>query len=322
MKKQNLFIFGFILFIFGCNVENINNDQINGEKFILKQTENSVTVVSLRKFKTADFIISENIDSSLIDTKEHKISIKNKEIITKITVKNSKKFIEKDEVIFIVNKNGDYKISLKENWFLTKFFEKSLFKIYIFIGNFGLAIIFFTLLIKLILLPLNLKQDKSMRDMKKIQPDVEKLKEKYKENPQELNKKTMELYKKYNVNPFGGCFPAIAQLPILWTLFRVLRTDSINSIVPQNASFLIWDLASTDKLFILPILNGLVAFIQQRIMSGDSSMQSDQMKMMAYFMPVMILFISLQMPSGLQLYWLTSSLISLIQQYYIMKKRG
>lgn len=321
MKKQNLIILSLILFLFGCNIEQNNESPIT-EKFIIKQTENSVEVVSLKKFKTADFIINTNIDINLIDGKDNKIDIKTKENQTNVSIKNTKKYIEVNETIFTINKNGDYSLALKDSWILTKIFEKAIFIIYNFIGNFGVAIILFTLLIKLVLLPLNLKQDKSMRDMKNIQPEIDKLREKHKDNPQELNKNTMELYKKYNVNPFGGCLPAIVQLPILWTLFRVLRTDSINAIIPQDSSFLIWNLASSDPLFILPVLNGIVAFIQQKIMSGNSTMQNDQMKMMTYFMPVMILVISLQMPSGLQLYWLTSSLISLIQQYYIMRKRS
>ena len=101
-------------------------------------------------------------------------------------------------------------------------------------GNFGLAIIGVTILMKIILLPLTLKQDKSMKSMKKLQPELDKLKEKYKGDPKMLNQKTMELYQQHKVNPAGGCLPLLVQLPILWALFGVLR----GGIVPQDSTFL------------------------------------------------------------------------------------
>jgi len=196
--------------------------------------------------------------------------------------------------------------------------EKILVLLYSFLGNYGLAIIGITILIKLVLFPLTLKQDKSMREMKKIQPEVEKLKAKLKDDPQELNKATMELYKVHKVNPMGGCLPVIVQMPILWSLFKVLRSTGETSVIPLDATFFIWKLTEMDPLYILPILNGVVAFLQQKIMSKGTT-QNKQAEMMMYFMPVMILMISFKMPTGLQLYWLTSSLFSLIQQFYITK---
>ena len=103
-----------------------------------------------------------------------------------------------------------------------------------YVGNFGVSIIIVTILIKIALLPLTLKQDKSMKEMKKIQPELEKLKEKYANDKQMLNIKTMELYKEHKVNPLGGCLPLLLQLPILFALFGVLR----NGIIPKDSSFL------------------------------------------------------------------------------------
>ena len=116
--------------------------------------------------------------------------------------------------------------------FLYGIFEKILVAIYGMTGSFGLSIILLTILIKIVLLPFTLKQDKSMKEMKKLQPKIDELKDKYKNDPQLLNQKTMELYKEHKVNPAGGCLPLIIQLPILWALFGVLRKEGV---VPDEA---------------------------------------------------------------------------------------
>ena len=183
-----------------------------------------------------------------------------------------------------------------------------------YVGNFGVSIIVVTILIKIALLPLTLKQDKSMKEMKKIQPELEKLKEKYANDKQMLNIKTMELYKEHKVNPLGGCLPLLIQLPILIALFGVLR----NGIIPQDSSFLWLKLSDKDPYYILPILNGAVSFFQQKLMGSADS--NPQMKNMMYVFPIMMIMFSLKMPSGLQLYWLTSSILAVVQQYFIMKK--
>lgn len=198
--------------------------------------------------------------------------------------------------------------------FLYKLFEQILIILHGITGNFGLAIIGLTLLIKVLLLPLTLKQDKSMKKMKELQPILEDYKIKYGHDKNLLNQKTMELYKEKNVNPAGGCLPLLIQLPILWALFGVLRAE--RGIVPSEA-FLWLNLVQPDPLFILPILNGVVSFVQQKLTGTDNN---PQMKQMLYIFPLMMVFISYKMPAGLQIYWLTSSLAGVIQQYFIMKK--
>ena len=183
-----------------------------------------------------------------------------------------------------------------------------------YVGNFGVSIIIVTILIKIMLLPLTLKQDKSMKEMKKLQPEIEKIKEKYANDKQMLNIKTMELYKEHKVNPLGGCLPLLLQLPILFALFGVLR----NGIIPKDSSFLWLKLSVPDQFYILPVLNGAVSFLQQKLMGSADS--NPQMKNMMYVFPIMMIMFSLKMPSGLQLYWLTSSILAVIQQYFIMKK--
>ena len=183
-----------------------------------------------------------------------------------------------------------------------------------YVGNFGVSIIIVTILIKIALLPLTLKQDKSMKEMKKIQPELEKLKEKYANDKQMLNIKTMELYKEHKVNPLGGCLPLLLQLPILFALFGVLR----NGIIPKDSSFLWLKLSVPDPFYVLPVLNGAVSFFQQKLMGSADS--NPQMKNMMYIFPIMMIMFSVKMPSGLQLYWLTSSILAVVQQYFIMKK--
>ena len=183
-----------------------------------------------------------------------------------------------------------------------------------YVGNFGVSIIIVTILIKIMLLPLTLKQDKSMKEMKKLQPELEKIKGKYANDKQMLNIKTMELYKEHKVNPLGGCLPLLLQLPILFALFGVLR----NGIIPKDSSFLWLKLSVPDPFYVLPVLNGAVSFFQQKLMGSADS--NPQMKNMMYIFPIMMIMFSLKMPSGLQLYWLTSSILAVVQQYFIMKK--
>ena len=182
-----------------------------------------------------------------------------------------------------------------------------------YVGNFGISIIIVTILIKIALLPLTLKQDKSMKEMKKLQPKIEKIKKDYAHDKQMLNIKTMELYKEHKVNPLGGCLPLLIQFPILIALFGVLR----NGIIPQDSSFLWLKLSDKDPYYILPVLNGAVSFFQQKLMGTSDN---PQMKNMMYVFPIMMIYISYRMPSGLQLFWLTSSILAVVQQYFIMKK--
>ena len=197
--------------------------------------------------------------------------------------------------------------------FLYAIFEKILVMFHQVTGSYGMAIILLTILIKIVLLPLTIKQDKSMKEMKKLQPKIDELKKRYEGDPQTLNQKTMELYKEHKVNPAGGCLPLLIQLPILWALFGVLRKEGV---VPDEA-FLWFSLVTPDPFFILPILNGAVSFIQQKLMGTNSN---PQMKNMMYIFPIMMIFISYKMPGGLQLYWLTSSVTGVIQQYFVMNR--
>jgi YidC/Oxa1 family membrane protein insertase len=187
---------------------------------------------------------------------------------------------------------------------------------YSFIPNYGLAIIFLSIAIKVIFWPLTHKSQKSMKEMQKIQPKIAELKEKYKDNKDELNRKTMEFYKTNKVNPLGGCLPILIQIPVFFALYRVL----LNSIELRHApfiSFWINDLAAKDPTYISPLLMGASMFMQQKMTPtvGDPA----QAKIMLV-MPIMFTFMFLSFPSGLVIYWLVSNVLSIVQQYYINKQ--
>ena len=195
-------------------------------------------------------------------------------------------------------------------------------------GKFGIAIIIITILMRIVVFPLTLKQEKSMKKMRELQPEMDKIKEKYKDNPQEYQKRVSEIYKENNVNPLGGCLPLLIQLPVFVALYYAFSGKTI----PNDATFLWFNLKQPDKLFmmgnfafnLLPILNTGVTYLQQKMMSGATQGQegSNQLQSMMYTMPLMMLFLFYRMPSGVTLYYLVSGVLSLAQQYIIMKGRS
>ena len=195
-------------------------------------------------------------------------------------------------------------------------------------GKFGIAIIIITILMRIIVFPLTLKQEKSMKKMRELQPELDKIKEKYKDDPQEYQKRTAEIYKANNVNPLGGCLPLLIQLPVFVALYYAFSGKTI----PNDATFLWFNLKQPDRLFmfgnfafnLLPILNTGVTYLQQKIMSGATQGQdgNNQLQSMMYTMPLMMLFLFYRMPSGVTLYYLVSGVLSLAQQYIIMKGRS
>ena len=187
---------------------------------------------------------------------------------------------------------------------------------YRFCGNYGIAIILITVIIKILFWPLTHKSYQSMKDMQKLQPEMAKLKEKYKDKKEDLNREVMALYKKYNVNPLGGCLPILLQIPVFIALYNVLQ----NSIELRHATFIsFWinDLSALDPTYISPILMGASMFYQQKM--TPTSADPAQAKMML-MMPVIFTFMFLSFPSGLVLYWLVNNVLSIAQQLYINKK--
>jgi YidC/Oxa1 family membrane protein insertase len=211
---------------------------------------------------------------------------------------------------------------------LEKFFNFIHSGVYAVIHNvnvsYGLAIILFTIIVRIILFPLNMKQTRSQVRMQAVQPEVKKLQEKYKNDPQKSQQEMMKLYKEKGVNPMGGCLPLIIQLPILWALFYVFRNiKPLDPVTGQavTVSFL-WmkDLFGPDPLYILPILSGLTTFLSSRMMApvGDSA-QAKQTGTMNIGMSIMMVFMAWKFTAALVLYWVFNNLIQ-IAQTVLMRK--
>jgi YidC/Oxa1 family membrane protein insertase len=197
-----------------------------------------------------------------------------------------------------------------------------------FIPNYGIVIIVFSIIIKLLLHPLSKTSLRSMQKMQQLQPMIEEVKTKYKDDPQKMNKAVMNLYKEYGVNPAGGCLPLLLQMPILYALWTVFSS----AIQLRQASFVLWitDLSIPDVAvtlpFAIPIFNitdvsglalmmGITMFIQQKMTIKDP-----RQKMMVYMMPILLTLLFNFFPSGLNLYYFMFNLLSIVQQVYITRK--
>jgi YidC/Oxa1 family membrane protein insertase len=182
---------------------------------------------------------------------------------------------------------------------------------------YGLGLVLFGILIRVLLWPLNQKAMRSTMAMQVVQPLIKELQEKYKGDPQRLQQEMFKLYKEHNVNPFGGCWPMLLPWPILLALFFVFQ----NTIELRGASFL-WlpDLSRPDPLYVIPLLMGLSMFALSKI--GQLGMEPNpQMKMMLYMMPAMMTFVFLKFASGLNLYYTVMNLASLPQQWALSRER-
>lgn len=190
-------------------------------------------------------------------------------------------------------------------------------KLYSLVGNWGVAIILLTVIIKLLFYKLSETQYRSMARMRKFAPRMKQLKEQYGDDKQKLQQKMMELYKKEGFNPLGGCWPMLVQMPVFIALYWVLRA----SVELRNADFMLWinDLSSPDPWYIFPALFGITMFIQQRMSSTNMSMDPMQERMMQ-IMPIGLAIFFCFFPAGLVLYWLTNNLLSIAQQWYIYRK--
>jgi len=202
-----------------------------------------------------------------------------------------------------------------------------------YLSNYGLSIILLTIVIKMLFWPLTHKSYKSMKEMRKLQPMMAKIREKYKGNKQEMQKQLMGLYKTYKINPMGGCLPMIVQIPVFFAFYRILP----NSIELRHAPFVLWinDLSAPERLFsfpftvplmappygipVLTLLMGASMFLQQKMTptTGDPA----QAKMMM-LLPIVFTFLFINFPSGLVLYWLVNNVLSIAQQYRINKQVG
>ncbi|MBE6092735.1 YidC/Oxa1 family membrane protein insertase [Selenomonas ruminantium] len=183
-------------------------------------------------------------------------------------------------------------------------------------ASYGWAIILLTIIVKMALYPLTVKQVKSMKAMQELSPKMKKIQEKYKDNPQMMQQKIGALYKDAGVNPLAGCLPLLIQMPILMGMYYSLYNFSYPT--PESAYFL-WmtSMSDPDPLYILPVLSALTTFLQQKMTTTDSN--NPQMKMMMFIMPLFIGWISINFPSGLVLYWVTMNVVQIVQQWWMYR---
>ena len=182
-------------------------------------------------------------------------------------------------------------------------------------ANWGVAIIFLTIIVKMLLYPLSATSFRSMAKMRKLQPEMARLKERFGDDKQQFSQAMMELYKKEGANPLGGCFPILLQMPVFLALYWTL----MESVELRQAPFMLWihDLSAMDPYFILPILMGISMFLTQMLQpEPPDPVQAKVFK----FMPIMFTFFFLWFPSGLVLYWLVNNILSILQQYYVMRQ--
>jgi YidC/Oxa1 family membrane protein insertase len=186
-----------------------------------------------------------------------------------------------------------------------------------FVGNWGIAIVLLTVTVKLVLLPLTLKSLQSMNEMRKLQPEMEKLRQKHKDDKEQLNLAVMKLYQEHKVNPLGGCLPLLLQMPVFFSLWGALQT----SVELYREPFLwIRDLSLHDPIYVLPLVMGGSMFLMQKI--SPQPADSTQAKMLLWFMPIFFTFIMFQLPAGLALYSLVNNVLSIVQQQILMRRSG
>jgi YidC/Oxa1 family membrane protein insertase len=197
-------------------------------------------------------------------------------------------------------------------WFLVK--------CYALLPNYGLVIIILSALTKVLFHPLTKSSMKSMRNMQRLQPEIQKLKEKFKGEPQKMNREVMALYKREKINPLGGCLPLLLQMPVFIALYNVL----MSSIEMRKAHFVWWisDLSSPDTvavvagfaIHLLPLLMAVTMFWQQKMTPTDPRQAA-----MTYFMPALMLIFFYGLPSGLVLYWTANNGMTIAQQYLMQR---
>ena len=208
--------------------------------------------------------------------------------------------------------------SVQFGWFdkIGRMALQCLYVLHRFTGNYGWSIIIMTILLQVILFPLTYKQMKSAAIMKKLQPELSRIQQKFAKDPQRLNQEMLELYRRHGANPLGGCLPLIVQMPVFIALFNALR----NAWELHGAPWIFWlkDLSAHDPYYILPLIMGAVMFLQSK-MNPVQAADPAQAKIFQY-MPVIFTFMFLKFPAGLVLYWLTNSVLGFLQQLALRKR--
>lgn len=209
-------------------------------------------------------------------------------------------------------------INFISSTFMMPFLE---FSYHSLIPNYGVAIILLTLVIKVAFMPLMNKQFASMKKMKELTPEMTKLREKYKSEPQKLHQETLKLYKENKVNPFAGCLPILVQMPFFLAIYATILSDKFTSILASpgvnHGLFPFWlaDLSAPDATFILPVVLAWFTYWSQKMVAVDPQQQK-----FLFIGPVMILAFGFKLPSGALLYWAVSTVVTALHQMWILKQ--
>ena len=229
--------------------------------------------------------------------------------------------------IVYVKKDYDYLASLGHKlqnsvdfgiWgFFAVWILKGLQYFFTWFPNYGVSIILLTFLIRMITFPLQYKSIVSMKKLQMVQPELTKIREKYKEDPQRMQKESMELFKKSGANPIGGCLPLILQMPVFFAFYKVLN----HSVELVGAPFMLWihDLSNKDPYYVLPVLMTGAMFLQQKL--TPNTISDPVQKKVMLFMPLVFGFIMKDLPSGLSLYIFVSTLLGILQQVFVFNAK-
>lgn len=183
-------------------------------------------------------------------------------------------------------------------------------------GEYGLAVLVMVLIVRTLILPLTLKQVRSSKAMQAIQPEIAKIREKYKDTPEKVQAETMRLFQENKVNPMAGCLPLLVQMPIFIALYHSIYYNGLL----REHEFLWLQLGEPDKLFILPVLAAFTTYFQTRMMlKMNPSPQQGMMQFMMFVYPILIFVMSFQFPAALPLYWFYSNLYTIVQNYFLYR---
>ncbi|MGE7825649.1 YidC/Oxa1 family membrane protein insertase [Paenibacillus sp. NPDC093718] len=183
-------------------------------------------------------------------------------------------------------------------------------------GEYGLSVLVMVLIVRTLILPLTLKQVRSSKAMQAIQPEIQKIREKYKDQPEKVQMETMKLFQENKVNPMAGCLPLIVQMPIFIALYHSIYYNNLL----RDHEFLWLQLGQPDKLFILPVLAAVTTYFQTKMMMKmNPSPQMGMMQFMLFVYPILIFVMSFQFPSALPLYWFYSNLYTIVQNYFLYR---
>lgn len=318
------------------NLEQVKIKDIDGQK----KLEGKIRWVSIERLYFMDSLISKApVDARMVLTHDNKI-LENQFVTPfgKLNPSDQRTFEyslfmgpKSITVLRAANNELDRAINFGYVDFIAKPCLWFMIFIHRFIPNYGVAIIILTLVTRLMFWPLAQKSYKSMNDMRKLQPLMKEIREKYKDDKAKINQETMALYRTYKINPLGGCLPMLIQLPVFFALYRMLY----QAIELRHAPFFGWinDLSAPDRLFhfgfkvpfmqppygipVLTLIMGATMILQQKMSPAPGDPTQAKMMML---MPVVFTVIFINFPSGLVLYWLVSNLISIAQQYYTQKK--